>query len=177
MSLWCVDCLSLQKLKIMQKIALFIFVSSLLFFSSCDAPSVVNENIQKELNNKKVRHISHEDEELFGLIFSEELITETFVNGVDKQKIDSIHRLKGCSLEYVDESNIGQQPSEISGQMEMFGYDFDRGLDLESSANYFGESEKPFYYSTKAITNDTAVVGFWLLKIEPSVVRRNLPEE
>jgi hypothetical protein len=172
-----IDCLSLQKLKIMQKVLLLIFVSSFLIFSSCEAPSVVNENIQKELNNKKVRHISHEDEELFGLIFSEELINEAFINGLNQQRIDSVNGVEGISLQYIDESNIGQQPAVIAEQMEMFSYDFDRGLELESSGNYFDQKKMSFYYSTKAVIGNGGVDGFWLLKIEPVVVRRNLPEE
>tara|TARA_B100000809_G_C15116428_1_gene522644 strand:- start:1209 stop:1694 length:486 start_codon:yes stop_codon:yes gene_type:complete len=160
----------------MRKIVLLIFVASSLIFSSCDAPSVVNENIQKELNNKKVRHISHEDEELFGLIFSEELIKETFAEGVIQQKIDSVNKIKGVTLEYISSANIGNQPALIAEQLDMFNYDFERGLDLVTSGNYFSKTTPYFYYSTKAITDSGAVIGFWLLKIEPALVRRNLPE-
>jgi hypothetical protein len=59
----------------------------------------------------------------------------------------------------------------------MFSYDFDRGLELESSGNYFDQKKMSFYYSTKAVIGNGGVDGFWLLKIEPVVVRRNLPEE
>ena len=160
----------------MNKISLAILIPLFSILASCDAPSVVNDNVQKELNNKKVRHISHEDEELFGLIFSEELIKETFSEGENQEKIDSINNLEGISLQYISRENINSQPSIIAEQLDMFNYDFERGLDLVASGNYFSSAKPYFYYSTKAITKNGIVAGFWLLKVEPTTVRQHLPE-
>ena len=128
-----VECLPLQKLKAMHKQVLLLTFILSLFFCSCDAPPVGNKGVQKELSNRKVRHISHEDEELFGLIYSEQIISEITIDSINQQMIDSLNKIKGFSFEYINNKNIDQQPQVIGEQMEMFTYNLVRGLDLEAN--------------------------------------------
>jgi len=161
----------------MYKVSFLVLNSLLLVLFSCDAPSVVNENIQKELNNKKIRHISHEDEELFGLIFSEDVIGQLVAKGITPQVVDSINKIDGFSLVLIDNTNIENQPIEIGQQVEMFTYNHERGLDLETTGNYINSVNEPFYSCASAIVENDSIVSFWLLKISPVAVRRNFPEE
>ena len=160
----------------MHKIALLFSVVITLVFCSCDAPNVVNQDIQKELSNRKVRHITQEDQELFGLMYSEGVINELAQKGFSATLVDSINEVKGFTLVLVDSSNQHDQPEEIGGQMEMFMYNYDRQLDLSASGNYYAKGDKPFYYCTKAIVTDSTVSGFWLLEIDAVTVRQNMPD-
>lgn len=160
----------------MHKIALFFSAVITVVFCSCDAPNVVNQDIQKELSNRKVRHITQEDEELFGLMYTDEVLNELAQKGFTKPLIDSVNKEKGFALLLVDASNKKDQAEEIASQMDMFIYNYERELDLAASANYFSKGEQPFYYCTKAIVTDNTVSGFWLLKIDAVTVRQNMPD-
>lgn len=161
----------------MYKISFLVLTSLLLVLFSCEAPSVVNENIQKELNNKKIRHIAHEDEELFGLVFSEVVINKLVTEGITPHVVDSINKLDGFSLVLIDNTNIEEQPIEIRQQMEMFIYNQERDLDLTATGNYIKSSVEPFYSCASAVVDNNSISSFWVIKISPVTVRRNFPEE
>lgn len=155
----------------------FISVVSLLFFSACDAPSVVNQDVQKELSNRKVRHIEKVDIELFGLVFCEGLLSDLSTQGINTSKIDSINNLEGFSLDFINQNQYDTSSLILQQQFEQFNYELERGQELSVNGYYNTEKNPPFFYSTKALIQNSTLKGFWLLKITEKTVIQNLPEE
>ncbi len=167
---------SLQKFKTMKKSILLALFAVPLFFNSCEAPNVVNGNAKKEIANRKIRHISHEDEEVFGIIFSEEKLDNLLSGGINQQQIDSVNQLEGISIEFITNENIVNREQYLIEQMEMYAYELDKGHELVSNGNY-NKTRPVYYYSTKAVLKENKLTGFWLLKFDAPTVRRNMPEQ
>lgn len=152
----------------------FFTVLVLILFSGCfEAPNVTESrgDIQKELNNRKARKISAEDEELFGLIWVEELLSDT-----SQPMLDSLVDQKIVEVSFFA-SNDSSVTEDIQLLFEAYHYELDRKQTLSVQSFHKKNAVRPYYYGAKPIIRGSDFVGITFLKIDAAEVRRNLPEQ
>ena len=152
--------------------SILIVVIGLFLIGCFEAPNVTENggNIQKELNNRKPRKINPEDEELFGLVWTEDIL-----NTFSSVQLDSIseHKYISVSRELIRDTAVAE---EVKMMFEAYSYELERGQELSVQSFHNKRAERAYYYASKPLFLDSSFVGITYLKIDAAEVRRNMPE-
>jgi hypothetical protein len=128
-------------------------------------------DVQKELTNRTARKISAEDEELFGLVWIEDVLAN-----YSDQALDSINRNKNISVLKVSKKDSLGDPV-INQIFESYQYELDRDQKLSVQSFHNDHVDRPYYYGSKPFFQENKFFGITFLKIDAAEVRRNMPEK